>query len=152
YGYSSSHDNNVMIVAAFRSEEVPLNHILRKCNPAGQLALAGLTREEIIQLATSMAGPLPDAILETIVRLADGSPFMASAVVRGLVECGALLGAPSGWQVDETALASCQSSNRAASLLTRRVELLDRAALELLSVGAVLGKEFDVGMAVDLLG
>ncbi len=35
-----------------------------------------------------MAGPVPPEVDEAIVRLADGSPFMASAVLRGLVETG----------------------------------------------------------------
>ncbi|MEX2169083.1 MAG: ATP-binding protein [Pirellulales bacterium] len=151
YGQSPQHNNHVLVIAAFRSDEVPPGHLLRKSNPAAQLVMSGLSTEEVGRLAVSMAGPLPDAILEVVSRLADGSPFMASAVVRGLVECGALVADPAGWRVDETSLVSCQSSSRAATLLTRRVELLDQAALELLSVGAVLGKEFDIGMAVALL-
>lgn len=45
-----------------------------------------------------------------------------------------------------------QTSRRAALLLTRRFELLGPGALTLLTMGAVLGKEFDLGLAVALTG
>ena len=38
-----------------------------------------------------MAGPLPDEAVSVIERLAEGSPFMAAAALRGLVESGALV-------------------------------------------------------------
>ena len=41
-----------------------------------------------------MAGPLPDQAVDVIERLAEGSPFMAAAAVRGLVESGALVPIP----------------------------------------------------------
>ena len=43
-----------------------------------------------------------------------------------------------------------QASRRAAAFLVRRLELLDADALSLLSVGAVLGKQFDLDVAVQV--
>ncbi len=40
-----------------------------------------------------------------------------------------------------------QSSNHAAAFLSRRIDLLPRETLELLRVGAVLGKEFNLELA-----
>jgi len=37
-----------------------------------------------------MAGRLPGEALEVVVRVSEGDPFMAAAMVRGLVESGAL--------------------------------------------------------------
>ena len=103
-------------------------------------------------LLESMAGPLPVEAVETICRLSDGSPFMASAVLRGMVESGALSAEPWGWHVESSALSDLQSSSHAADFLARRIELLPQDAIDLLSVGAVLGKEFDLTLAADLVG
>ena len=77
---------------------------------------------------------------------------MAGAVLRGLVEAGALINTPTGWEIDETELASAQTSRRAALFLVRRLELLTPSTLELLSAGAILGKEFELEVAAHLCG
>src|SRR5207248_9660308 len=87
-----------------------------------------------------------------VTRLCEGSPFMASAILRGLMECGALVDSPTGWQTVPAAMAGVHTSRRAAAFLIRRLELLSPDALQLLSVGAVLGKEFDLPVAVSLSG
>jgi tetratricopeptide (TPR) repeat protein len=142
----------VRVVAAFRSEEVPARHLLRIMEPLTHLTLSPLQPEDLRGLAESMAGRLPPEALEVVCRLADGSPFMASAVLRGLVETGAIRPGPEGWRVEPRAMADVQSSRQAAALLTRRLRLLPAEATRLLCVGAVLGKEFDVGLAIHLAG
>src|SRR5690606_20255634 len=70
-----------------------------------------------------------------------------SAVLRGLVECGALHPTEEGWEVDEQALADASSSDQAGSFLARRLERLPTETIRLLSTGAVLGKQFDLQAA-----
>ena len=140
------------VVAAFRSEEVAADHPLRAIPEAQSLRLGPLPRRAVEMLAESMAGPLPEEARATVVRLAGGSPFMAAAVLRGLVEAGALLATPTGWAVEPDALKDVQAARRSVPFLVRRLELLPQEALDLLSVGAVLGKEFDVETAVRLAG
>ena len=79
----------MLLVVAFRSEEVAEDHLLRRVEPDLHLRLSPFAPDEVRQLVESMAGPLPDDVVAAITRLADGSPFMASAVLRGLVESGA---------------------------------------------------------------
>ena len=138
------------IVASFRAEEVGQDHLLRKTDAAAHLQLPPLTTAEVQQLVESMAGPLPRIVTEAIERLAEGSPFMASAVLRGFVESGALFPQPDGWGVEPAAIADAGSSSRAGSFLAGRLELLPAETIELLSTGAVLGKEFDLRMAMQL--
>ena len=143
---------HLMIVLAFRSEEVGEADPLRHLGPTDSLPLAPFGDVDIRALCQSMAGRLPTEALETAVRLANGSPFMASAVLRGMVEAGALVHVNGEWTVDTEEMRSVQTSQRAALFLGRRLELLGAEALQLLTAGAVLGKEFDVGLAVDLTG
>lgn len=132
------------IIASFHSEAVGERHQLRKLKPRHHVVLAPFTDDEIGQLLESMAGSLPAEVLATVQRLANGSPFMATAVLRGLVEVRALLPSDQGWQVEPNALADLQSSEEAASVLALRIELLPSETVAILSVGAVLGKDFSL--------
>src|SRR5690606_2694388 len=51
---------------------------------------------------------------------------------------------------DAEAMADAGSSSRAASFLTRRIDLLPPETIEFLSAGAVLGKQFELEMAAEL--
>ncbi|MBI1900442.1 MAG: AAA family ATPase, partial [Planctomycetia bacterium] len=143
---------HVLVIAAFRSEEVPEGHLLRRMRPAAHLQLSPFSADDVRRLVESMAGPLPVPAVEAITRLAEGSPFMASAVLRGLVESAALVTGPQGWRIEPLAMADVRSSSRAAAFLTRRLELLPAETVGLLSTGAVLGKEFELDIAAELAG
>lgn len=122
----------------FRSEEVAADHALRDITGAQAMHLGPLDGASMDALAESMAGRLPEQALRTVTRLADGSPFMAAAVLRGLVEYGALKATTDGWVIDETALGDVQTGRSAAAFLVTRLELLSDDALGLLSAGAIL--------------
>ena len=142
----------VMLVAAFRSEEVAPGDPLRRLHPSAHVVLGGFAGEELRRILVSMAGPLPDEAVEVVEQLSEGNPFMATAVLRGLVETGALVEQPSGWEVQPEAMADVQTSRHAAAFLARRLDLLPAPARRMLSVGALLGKEFDASMAASLIG
>jgi signal transduction histidine kinase/tetratricopeptide (TPR) repeat protein len=142
---------HLAVVAAFRTEEVATDHPLRRLR-ARRIGLPPFPAREMRSLVESMAGPVPDEALALVTGLAAGSPFMASAVLRGLVESGALVDTPTGWQVDQSALRQAQSSREAAVFLARRLDLLPAETLRLLGAAAVLGKEFDLALAAALVG
>jgi signal transduction histidine kinase/CheY-like chemotaxis protein/predicted ATPase len=138
------------LLTTFRSDEVGEEHFLRKLQPSCHIALKEFTEKQIAKLIASMAGSLPEPAIAAVQTLSGGSPFMASAVLRGLVESSALVPKPNGWLIDESALQDLQSSRKAAEILTRRIELLPEETIRLLTVGAILGKEFNLD-AVTLL-
>jgi signal transduction histidine kinase len=141
---------HVLLVAAFRTEEVRAGDPLRTVSRQ-RLVLSPFGAPDVRALVESMAGRLPDQALNVVLRLSAGSPFMASAVVRGLVESGALFHDGQQWRADAELMAGAQSSREAAAFLTNRLERLEPEALRLLSAGAVLGKEFDVELAAGLI-
>ncbi len=145
-------EGRLVVVAAFRSEEVTGGHPLRSVDPTSVVKLRPFTAADVEALCESMAGPLPAEAVASVVRLADGSPFMASAVLRGMVETGALRAGRGGWEIDPGPMADVQTSRRAALILQRRFELLAPDTISFLSIGAVLGKEFDLSLAVALSG
>ena len=85
-------------------------------------------------------GRLPDEAVNVVVGLSEGCPFMTSAMLRGMVESGVLVAEPNGWRVEPLALADLHSSNWAAGVLSRRIELLPQATIDLLVVGRGAGK------------
>jgi signal transduction histidine kinase/CheY-like chemotaxis protein len=151
-GRARQGDCFVLVVVAYRCEEVPPEHPLRRLEPLARLELRPFVPEEVRDLVESMAGPVPQVIHETVGRLSEGNPFMAAEVLRGLVETGALVAEPQGWRVETSALAEVQSSRRAACLLARRLELLPPATRELLALGALLGKSFQLDVVARLAG
>jgi len=142
----------VVVVVAFRSEEAPPGHPLRRLRPSVHVGLPALADDELRRVLVSMAGPLPDEAVEVVGQLSAGNPFMATAVLRGLVETGALVEEPAGWRVEPAAMADVQTSRHAAAFLSRRLDLIPASVRRLLAVGALLGKEFDSTMAASLLG
>ncbi len=143
---------HVLVVAGFRSEEVAEDHVLRRSRPALHLRLSHFEPADVRQLVESMAGPLPDTAVNEVVARADGCPFMASAVLRGMVESGALAAEADGWRIEPLAMADLRSSSWAGGFLSRRIELLPPEAIELMVMGAVMGKEFDLPLAAELIG
>ncbi len=141
---------HVMVVVAYRAEEVCGDHLLRTLPSSLHLTLPPFKAPDIRRLAESMAGPLPDEAVTVVENLSEGSPFMAAAVLQGLVESGALVAEAAGWRVESLALADVQSSRHAAAFLVRRIESLPAEVVELLSAGAVLGKEFELDFAAQL--
>lgn len=138
------------LVATYRSDEVLPDSQLRGVRPTLGLHLSKFEADDIRRLIESMAGPLPDEVAQVVITIADGSPFMASAILRGLVESQALIAESDGWRVEQTALANLQSSHHAASFLAHRIDLLPPEAVTVLAAGAVLGKEFNLQAAIEL--
>jgi signal transduction histidine kinase/CheY-like chemotaxis protein/tetratricopeptide (TPR) repeat protein len=132
------------VIVAFRTEEATDNKFLNQLDCPTHLKLSAFDDQAIKQLLESMAGPLPNKITDLVAHLSDGNPFMATAVLRGMVESGAINFHDLGWEVDDAAMAKVQSSNRASAFLARRIDLLTDDSILLLSTGAVLGKTFSL--------
>ncbi len=142
----------VLVVVSFRTEDVPPDHALRAIETRARVVLRPFDRGDLERLVQSMAGTVPDEAVEITARLSEGNPFLAAAVLQGMVEAGALVEGPQGWRVEPAAMAELGLARRAAVVLARRLERLPPPTLRLLSVGALLGKEFDVHAAEELCG
>lgn len=119
-----------------------------KCN--NKFSLEPLVRTDHDQLLSSMTGGLPSVVLTSVWEMSAGNPFLASAVLRGLVEGGVLTPSTSGWSVDEGQLKNLQMSGEAAEVLKQRLFRLSKESQEVLAVAAVIGKDFSIQMAADL--
>ena len=148
---ASGRQSHVLLVIAFRSEEVDESDELRRLEPSVHAKLSDLSGKDVRLIAESMASGLPDDVLSLVETAAAGSPFMCVAVMRGLVESGALYCLDGEWKINEQEFADCQSSSRAGEFLTRRLELLNPRTLDFLVAGAVLGKVFELHKVMKLV-
>ncbi len=139
-----------LLIVGTRPCDTTAERIRDTLKSAINISLDPLCRTDIDQLLGSMAGGLPAEILDTVWEMSTGNPFVASAVLRGLVEGGVLSPSDSGWLVDAGQLKNLQMSGEAAVVLKQRLFRLSEESQELLAVGAVLGKEFSIEMAADL--
>ena len=139
-----------MMLVAFRSEEVHPGHRLRYLKHFTSIQLQPFAAQDTRQIAESMAGPLPDDIFEPLQTLSQGNPFMIAAIMHGLIEVGALTHGATGWQTDKQALREVGASRKAGAFLAKRLSRFPASTLQMLSVGAVIGKEFDVDMVAML--
>jgi signal transduction histidine kinase len=141
--------SHVLILVAARVDELPADHALHTLSAATRIQLKPLTPDQIRQVVESMAGQIPAEAFDVVLSLSGGSPFMVLAVLRGLVESEALAVTGDGWRF-EPSTAGVQASRQSAAFLTRRLELLGVDSRRLLTAGAVLGRDFDLGLAAVL--
>ncbi|MEM0927392.1 MAG: AAA family ATPase, partial [Planctomycetota bacterium] len=102
---SASHE---LLILLSRTEEQKAERIKHSVKLDGQLELRPLDNDSVRRLCRSMAGDLPEAASQVVVDYAEGSPFMASAVLRGMVESGVLSSMKGSWNLDENRLAGFQ--------------------------------------------
>lgn len=127
------------VVVAFRSEEVDADAPLRTMLGTPPLRLRPLSIDTLWDAVGSMAGPLPTP-LRALVEQADGNPFVAVELIRGLVDSGVLLHDGSAWTLRDDA--PPQVSARAAAALVPRLEALASPTRDVLMTCAPLGRSF----------
>jgi len=132
---------NVVLLAAFRPEEVPADSLLRSLET---LELEPLGARDLAGLAQSMAGQLPAEVAAMLHEVSAGNPFVAVETVRGLADAGVMRRRSGRWHLESRDLTVWQSSRRGSAILAERVERLSPAAQRALSVAAVLGRAFDL--------
>ncbi|MEM7475722.1 MAG: ATP-binding protein, partial [Planctomycetota bacterium] len=142
--------SGIFLLIGSRPNERMSEEVLRALPQATELSFGELESEGIFALAESMAGKLPANIKNVVVAMSAGSPFLANAAMRGLVESQTLLPASPGWRVDDDRLKDFQASADSASILLKRLEFIDDDTADLLAVGAVIGKNFQLQIPVAL--
>ena len=142
---AESKSKDLLLLSSMRSENLErVQEFVAKVRPKTSIELGPLSEDEVQLLQESMTGPLPEEAAQTIVRLAAGSPFMASAVTRGMFETGAIKRGNDVWKIDQEKLSNIQAADDAAQVLLQRLRSLPQETLLFLSIAAIAGKEFDI--------
>ncbi|MGV3486108.1 MAG: ATP-binding protein [Planctomycetaceae bacterium] len=151
-GICEDEASHLFLLAVMRPDEGSSQQLNTALPSATRLSLGPLSHHAVRQLAESMAGQLPSAAIAVVQKYAEGSPFMAAAVLRGMVESRVLTVEDQTWQIDYEKLTSFQAADDASEILISRLSQLPSEARELLAAAAVIGKDFSLDAAANLAG
>jgi class 3 adenylate cyclase/tetratricopeptide (TPR) repeat protein len=116
------------------------------------ISLSRLTDPEIGELVSELLGQtgLPDAVMATIVDLADGNPLYGEEFVRLLRDRGDLVRVGATWQLADAAEIILPESVQ--SLIAARLDTLPTERKAMLQDAAVVGKVFWSGAVAEMGG
>ncbi|MBX3417539.1 MAG: response regulator [Pirellulaceae bacterium] len=136
------HDNSIYIFSLSTEEDANLG-FLEHVETEQCINLAEMNDEEIAGLIGSLGGKLPETAISAIQRLAAGSPFMATAILQGLIENQAIIFERNHWRIDNRKLNSVQTSENSVSELVNRLSEVPLRVKQVLFVAAISVNEFD---------
>ena len=145
----SRREARLLVVAACRADGVPdggpLSEVLHRLDRGHLLRrvpLRGIGDADTAALAQGLVGRgLPAELLTAVHREADGNPLFVQELLRHLVETGS---------TGLLALSRAAVPTAAREVIGRRLAVLDDDCLRLLTIGAVLGHEFDLVPLADV--
>jgi tetratricopeptide (TPR) repeat protein len=153
---SSPKELRTLVALSFRSEEArahPAMRSLLSLEPTAHLTLGRLPETETQALLESMAGSLPEDATRWINRLSQGNPFLAVALIQGMTERRVLYFNPdTGWELQRDSLTEAQFSDQSTALMLNWLSQLPESVLDTLSIGSILGKEFELDLTIHLTG
>jgi tetratricopeptide (TPR) repeat protein len=147
---------HVLVVGTFRDTELSRSHPLvgvladlRRQPWVDRLALRGLDHDEVTALVEQASGQALDRLglelADAVFRESDGNPFFVGEILRHLTESGAVVRKAAGWvptaRLDEVTLPAS-----VREVIGERVHRLGDEVRLVLSVAAVIGRDFDVDL------
>lgn len=145
-----SHSAHQLLLLSTRPNEGQATRVQEAVQLNDHVRLGPLDDESVRRLCESMAGALPDEAVSVIQNYAEGSPFMAAAVLRGMVESSVLMSGKECWVLDPNKLANFQTAAGAGEVLASRLDNLPPKARHFLDAAAVIGSEFTLDAVVEL--
>ncbi len=141
------------IVGTYRDTDLDRRHPLadtladlRRQTGYERIALSGLVEGDIKEFLDLITGQDPPVGFARLLReQTEGNPFFIGEVLRHLVESGAVAVVDGQWQAEGGgAAASLPIPEGVKEVIGRRLTRLSDEANHVLSVGAVLGRDFDL--------
>jgi eukaryotic-like serine/threonine-protein kinase len=139
----------VLIVGAFRAEEVPAALArLVESSGATRLRLTQLDTTEIQKIIGDMLGEeAPSAgLVDNVLSVSEGNPFFAAEYLRVLVADGTMRRRSGRWHASDDALRPRGASGTSTleAVIARRLASIPVEIREVLQAGAVIGRTFDL--------
>jgi serine/threonine protein kinase/class 3 adenylate cyclase len=139
-------ESRILLVGTYRDVEVGRQHPLEqtlaelaRTQRAERVLLRGLTEDDVARfLALSVGRTPPEAMVEAVFRETEGNPFFVHEVVR-LLQSDGRLDRP-----EEVSSWSVEIPQGVRQVIGRRLDGLGEACNEVLTVGSVIGREFEL--------
>ncbi len=119
-----------------------------------ELRLPELGSSDIQQLVRDQIGDAPHLanMVTDIAQQSDGNPFFAEELVRALAQSGTLLGERGHYRVVSSDWLTPTLPATIEAVIGARIDLLPTLEKAALQIGAVIGKEFPLAVAVEVSG
>ena len=147
---ASSRSASFTIVATYRESELGRTHplaemliTLRREPAVTRLVLRGLDFAHIRALVDSIVGPnAPSQLAQVVMDSTDGNPFFATEMLQHLKETGVIarVGGMMGRTIE---IADLGLSEGIKEVIGQRLSRLSEACNRVLSIAAIIGREFD---------
>ena len=147
----------LLLIGTFRDSEVSHNSALsealaalRREQGVERVALTGLTQGDVIQLMEAAAGHEMDELglklADEIASETDGNPFFVAEMLRHLIESDTLVRRDDGrWELKQ-GMDQLGLPESVREVVAQRVERLGEQAVSVLSLAALIGREFDLDL------
>ncbi|HEY6428634.1 MAG TPA: hypothetical protein VIX84_15535, partial [Acidimicrobiales bacterium] len=152
----------ILVVATFRESDVEANsqlaEILAACHREHgieRISLRGLDDTELLALMESVAGQTMDedglALRDALLTETDGNPFFVGELLRHLVEAGSIYREEGRW-VASGDLREHGLPVSVREVIGRRTARLGEEGARVLSIAAVIGRDFDLSLLAEASG
>lgn len=145
--WSERQSRVLVVMAALREANEPVATSLRRLPRVEVMPVGPLTQPEVEALLGSMLEARDHALDKVVWTLGGGNPLLSQEMVYSLLEMGALHREEQRWRFTPLRGDSLESPQH---WMQRRIELLSGTVRHLLSVGALLGLQFDIRQAASL--
>jgi class 3 adenylate cyclase/DNA polymerase III delta prime subunit len=156
---ASEQGARLLVVVTYRDTDIdrahPLSGVLadlRRLPTVERAPVDNLTADEVVALMETAAGHTMDeaglALAEAVYAETEGNPFFITEVLRHLIETGGIRREGERWVPGDAEVLTIPEGVR--DVVGRRLSRLSPQANEVLSSGAVMGRELDVGVLVAL--
>jgi DNA-binding SARP family transcriptional activator len=145
----------ILILATYRDSELAHTDslrdtlgVLRRHSGVSRVELGGLDDRAVVSFLEAAAGQTLDdagvSLAHAVYRETDGNPFFVSEVLRHLSEIGAIYQNAAGRWVAEDSLQTIALPDSVREVIGGRVARLGKEAERVLSLAAVIGRDFDL--------
>ena len=152
----SAEPMRLLIIATYRDTDLTRTHPLtsmladlRRESGVERLALRGLDDAAVVALVQAAAGhDLPEAgvaLAHALHRETEGSPFFITEILRNLTESGAVFRDGERWTYKGD-IAGLGIPEGVKDVIGRRLGRLSEATNKVLSLAAVIGRQFDLAL------
>jgi class 3 adenylate cyclase/tetratricopeptide (TPR) repeat protein len=153
------HGVRALFIATYRNSELHAGHPLaevladlHRFEGVKRLALSGLAQSEVVELMERAGGHELDAagmeLSRELHQETDGNPFYAGELLRHLVESGVIYEQEDGRFTVRGDISELGLPRSVREVLGRRISRLGKDEHRVLSMAAVIGREFDLDLLV----
>jgi class 3 adenylate cyclase/DNA polymerase III delta prime subunit len=150
----------LLVLATYRDTDIdrahPLSALLsdlRRLPGVERIGVENLSKDEVVEMIATAAGHALDAdtlsLAGVIHTETEGNPFFIAEVLRHLIESGGVRREGERWVVVNPGHVTVPEGVR--DVVGRRLNRLSERANEVLTVGAVVGRDFDIGVLLALV-